>query len=96
MGLSDLFYSGGKATDKYQLRVGSEDKKLIQGVFPETGIMTSLSVYVFGQLADLLRKNGITTYTERERAKITIEDLKRMCELKWEREQKQPKKTAKK
>lgn len=85
MGLSDLFYNGGKQTDKYQVRVGSDDKRLIQGVFPETGIMTNLSVFMFAQLAEVLRDNGITTYSERVANGITIEDLKRMCTLSWQK-----------
>ena len=96
MGLADLFYSSGKATDKYQLRVGSDDKKLIQGVFPETGIMTSLSVYMFSQLAEVLKEQGITSYSEREKAKFTIEDLKRMCTFVCQKKQTTTKKSIRK
>lgn len=81
MAISEIFYGGDKPTDKTMLRIGSDDKKLIQSVFPEPGIITSLSVYMFEQVANHLRDIDITTYTKRAEKKMSIEDLKQLCNL---------------
>lgn len=83
MAVSELFYSGNKATDRTILRIGTEDKKLLQELFPESGVITSLSVYLFEQIVNQLKEKGIETYADRVASKFSLEDLKAEVKIKW-------------
>ena len=76
MGVAELFYSGSKQTDKKQVRIGVDDLELIRKVFPESGVVTSLSVYLFEQIAKALIEAGITSYDDRVKKGLTLEHLK--------------------
>lgn len=77
-GFADIFYDTSMPTDKKLLRAGVEDYKLISTVFPETGVPTHLTVYMFHKVAEELRSRGILSYEDREKKQFTIEQLKKI------------------
>lgn len=76
-GLSDAFYPSDLQTQKKLVRVGVPDIDLITKVFPESGVTTYLTVYLFHKLASRLRDEGITSYQDRLNKRIMVEDLKK-------------------
>lgn len=74
--IADFFYGPEVETDKRLLRVPTKDYELIRTVFPEAGVTTHLTVYVFQKIASQLRKDKITTYKARTAKGINLQYLK--------------------
>jgi len=58
-------------------KVRTEDKVLIENVFPEGGVLTYLGAVMFKKIADELRSEGITSISDRYKSKRlkTLNDL---------------------
>ena len=72
-----LLGSDTKALTQVTSKVRTEDKVLIENVFPEGGVLTYLGAVLFKKVADELRSEGITSISERYKSKRlqTLNDL---------------------
>ena len=72
-----LLGSDTKALTQVTSKVRTEDKVLIENVFPEGGVLTYLGAVMFKKVADELRSEGITSISERYKSKRlqTLNDL---------------------
>ena len=75
---ADIFYDTSKPTERKLLKVCVEDFELLNKVFPETGISTNVTTYMFAVLAEKLRQRGVVDYESREKEGFTIANLKEL------------------